>query len=165
VKWSAPSPYFFHTESASPATGSLFNHADPPNVSYALDYTTESIRYTTTRDILAGEELCIFYGHRLWFSPQNDLGSPSTSTLEDADQDSFGSLTWCHPDGGDDIEDMPGAVIPEPDTDDSDEIVMEEDLPFTRVKLTPDEEEEEDEESIRTCMWSLYVLLHSYIHS
>lgn len=49
--------------------GSLFNHSDPPNVSFILDTSTDSIRFVTARDIELGEELCIFYGHKLWFSP------------------------------------------------------------------------------------------------
>ncbi|OSX60029.1 hypothetical protein POSPLADRAFT_1086915, partial [Postia placenta MAD-698-R-SB12] len=47
--------------------GSLFNHSSSPNVSYIIDTETESIRYTTIRAVTEGEELCIFYGHKLWF--------------------------------------------------------------------------------------------------
>lgn len=49
--------------------GSLFNHADPPNLKYTIDYLTESIRYETTRCIRQGEELTIWYGpaEKLWF--------------------------------------------------------------------------------------------------
>ncbi|KII86899.1 hypothetical protein PLICRDRAFT_66319, partial [Plicaturopsis crispa FD-325 SS-3] len=50
--------------------GSLFNHSENPNVSFVLDPSSESIRYTTFRTVREGEELCIFYGHRLWFRPE-----------------------------------------------------------------------------------------------
>ncbi|KAL0960622.1 hypothetical protein HGRIS_005653 [Hohenbuehelia grisea] len=49
--------------------GSLFNHSQVPNVSFSIDPSTESIRYTTARAVEADEELCIFYGHKLWFDP------------------------------------------------------------------------------------------------
>ncbi len=57
--------------------GSLFNHSDPPNVTYEIDLATDSIRYTTVRDIEPGEELCIFYGHNLWFQPVESDSHPA----------------------------------------------------------------------------------------
>ncbi|KAH7922040.1 hypothetical protein BV22DRAFT_992990, partial [Leucogyrophana mollusca] len=49
--------------------GSLFNHSSSPNVSYTTDSREDRIRYTTTRLVDQDEELCIFYGHKLWFEP------------------------------------------------------------------------------------------------
>ncbi|PCH39769.1 hypothetical protein WOLCODRAFT_67667, partial [Wolfiporia cocos MD-104 SS10] len=46
-------------------TGSLFNYSKKPNVSYTLDVSTESIKYTAICCIDKDEELCIFYGHNL----------------------------------------------------------------------------------------------------
>ena len=47
--------------------GSLFNHSDAPNVNYIKRKGEGSIEYRTTREVGPGEELCIFYGHSLWF--------------------------------------------------------------------------------------------------
>lgn len=47
--------------------GSLFNHSDAPNVTYTKNKESDCIEYATTREISAEEELCIFYGHNLWF--------------------------------------------------------------------------------------------------
>lgn len=71
--------------------GSLFNHSEQPNVTYSLDVATDSIRYTAVRDVQEGEELCIFYGHKLWFDP---VGSEYSSLREPefADSDGWGGL-------------------------------------------------------------------------
>jgi SET domain-containing protein len=48
--------------------GSLFNHSRTPNIDYRVDSTNLEIRYNVGHQpILAGEELCIFYGVNLWF--------------------------------------------------------------------------------------------------
>ncbi|KAG9088604.1 hypothetical protein FRC06_001952, partial [Ceratobasidium sp. 370] len=65
--------------------GSIFNRARQPNVSYRLDKHLNVIEYTTTKSVLPGEELCIYYGSddKLWFPladtsfPPTDLGSLS----------------------------------------------------------------------------------------
>ena len=45
------------------------NHsAISPNVSYARDRPSLTLRYTTMRAISAGDELCIYYGANLWFT-------------------------------------------------------------------------------------------------
>ena len=114
------------------STGSLFNHADPPNVSFSLDTSTSSIRYTTTRDIEPGEELCIFYGHKLWFSLSSDVDrAPSPSPTVD---DGWGGLASIN----DDCEEE--ARNPYIDGDPN-ETIPEHELPFTRFKLPPEEEE------------------------
>ncbi|KAF8951875.1 hypothetical protein BGZ46_003758 [Entomortierella lignicola] len=47
--------------------GSMFNHSNKPNVGFQRDFENKLIRYTTLREIQAGEELCISYGPNLWF--------------------------------------------------------------------------------------------------
>ncbi|KAG0303332.1 hypothetical protein BGZ98_006786 [Dissophora globulifera] len=47
--------------------GSMFNHSNKPNVGFQRDFNNKVIRYTTLREIEAGEELCISYGPNLWF--------------------------------------------------------------------------------------------------
>jgi hypothetical protein len=42
--------------------GSMFNHASFPNVAYVNDYATNSIQFTLSKSVEAGEELCIYYG-------------------------------------------------------------------------------------------------------
>ncbi|KAF5389208.1 hypothetical protein D9757_003477 [Collybiopsis confluens] len=106
--------------------GSLFNHSNSPNISYFLDPQTDSIRYQTVRDIEQDEELCIFYGHNLWFDPID----PTISVQESDLQDGWGGLLSATQDF------------------DPDEIVEEDFLPFTRFKSPVDDEE--DLESIKT---------------
>ncbi|KIK69616.1 hypothetical protein GYMLUDRAFT_236120 [Collybiopsis luxurians FD-317 M1] len=107
--------------------GSLFNHSNSPNVSYTLNPQTESIRYETVRDINEDEELCIFYGHKLWFDPVDTAVSAEAPEPEDG----WGGLSAVRNNGD----------------SDPDEIVAEQSLPFTRLKPPP---EEEDLESVRT---------------
>ncbi|KAF9909930.1 hypothetical protein EC991_007733 [Linnemannia zychae] len=47
--------------------GSMFNHSNSPNVGFQRDLDNGLIRYSTLREIQAGEELCISYGPNLWF--------------------------------------------------------------------------------------------------
>ncbi len=47
---------------------SLYNHAQPPNVTFDHRYDAEEIAVTALRDIDAGEELTIDYGVPLWFA-------------------------------------------------------------------------------------------------
>jgi tRNA-specific adenosine deaminase 3 len=107
--------------------GSLFNHSESPNVSFLLDTARESIRYTTVKDVEEGEEMCIFYGHKLWFEPAG-LRTAVTTTSEE-ENDGWGGLF---------------GVL---DSNNDDEVVKEEDLPFEKLKPPP---EEETLESIRT---------------
>lgn len=110
--------------------GSLFNHSDTPNVSYTLDKTTDSIRYVTVRDVQPEEELNIFYGHNLWFSPAGVLES---GIIEEVIDDGWDGLLGV-------VEES--NTIPSSDPlQNPDEPVKEEDLPFTRYKLPPEEEE------------------------
>ncbi|KZT09334.1 uncharacterized protein LAESUDRAFT_675229 [Laetiporus sulphureus 93-53] len=143
--------------------GSLFNHSQSPNVSYIIDTKTESIRYTTMRRIETGEELCIFYGHKLWFDVMND-GAGSGDVEEEEVDDGWGGLaglnanerrseiedgSWAKSDAQsvdgreETFESLLERQIREFQGGGPDEVVPEEQLPFTRVKLTDDEEEEE----------------------
>ncbi|KAK4701674.1 tRNA-specific adenosine deaminase 3, partial [Phenoliferia sp. Uapishka_3] len=73
--------------------GSMFNHATSPNVSFELKPSTYTIHYKTFRPVLAGEELCIFYGHKAVFNGNGDVGDSS-----DEDEGPWGGL-----DGLDDL--------------------------------------------------------------
>lgn len=115
--------------------GSLFNHSDPPNLSYSLDTDTDSIIFTTVRDIQPEEELCFFYGHNLWFTPAGTrpISDKTENTTIDPTEELFamGSLTENSPylDG------------------DQADLVSDEHLPFIRYKRPP---EEEDAASVKT---------------
>ncbi|KAH9851569.1 hypothetical protein C2E23DRAFT_895739 [Lenzites betulinus] len=127
--------------------GSLFNHSQSPNVSYTTDSATESIRYITTRKVLQDEELCIFYGHKLWFDPVDSTDRVDTVPTET--DDGWGGLTNL----GDSYADngaLDNAFFAFHMQGNLDENIPDEELPFTRLKLTPEEEEEEDIESVRT---------------
>jgi hypothetical protein len=104
--------------------GSLFNRSDTPNVSYSIDTATESIRFTTARAVEPDEEFCVRYSH-----------DPSLSS----DDDNAAAL----------VGDTPNHVLLQA-TPDPNEILPDDDLPFTRVKMTSDEDNEETPESVRT---------------
>ncbi|TCD70561.1 hypothetical protein EIP91_002907 [Steccherinum ochraceum] len=124
--------------------GSLFNHSESPNVSYHLSTETESIRYVTSRPIRQDEELYIFYGHKLWFHDAD--GGAAVNHVPDTD-DGWGGLSGV----GENEEHADDSTkewsLLEGKTDD---IIHIDDLPFTRIKLTPDDEEEDELEAIRT---------------
>ncbi|KAH9841879.1 uncharacterized protein C8Q71DRAFT_700693 [Rhodofomes roseus] len=118
--------------------GSLFNHSQQPNVSYTLDKETESIRYTTTRRIEDGEELFIFYGHNLWFDAV-DAGTVEP-ILEDPD-DGWGGLAGVDNDEEDiSALDIQISVYAHGNAQD---VIPEDELPFTRIRLVRDDEEDE----------------------
>ncbi|EIN12900.1 hypothetical protein PUNSTDRAFT_82368 [Punctularia strigosozonata HHB-11173 SS5] len=120
--------------------GSLFNHSDTPNISYSLDHSTESIRYKTTRQIDLDEELCIFYGHKLWFKP---VDSDSSTLEEDQEENIWEAMA------GMVLKDDQEKVNPWANGDPCDPIPDEE-LPLERIRSSPEELEEEDEASIHT---------------
>lgn len=73
--------------------GSMFNHSTrAQNVGWKRNPELEVIVYTALRDIKAGEELCISYGHaRLWFEDadakndrdsDDDIGDKSLVEIE-----------------------------------------------------------------------------------
>ncbi|KAI0357389.1 hypothetical protein OH77DRAFT_1422243 [Trametes cingulata] len=127
--------------------GSLFNHSQRPNVSYTIDSTTESIRYVTTRRVMPDEELCIFYGHTLWFDPVDAADSTSVPLPEERD-DGWGGLANMDGADGDDAlpEESPFDLFQEGNPDKN---VPEEELPFTRIKLMPEDVEEEEMDAVR----------------
>ncbi|KAF8465213.1 cytidine deaminase-like protein [Russula ochroleuca] len=125
--------------------GSLFNHSDSPNVSYSIDTSTESIRYTTVRAVEPDEELCIYYGTNLWFKPVEISDGRTCADTELVD-DGWGGLSAV---AGEVEASSSSNHVPE-DTSDPNAIVPDEDLPFTRVKLTSDEDDEETSEAVRT---------------
>jgi SET domain-containing protein len=62
--------------------GSLFNHANRPNVDYRIDSQNLCIRYYVGHEgIKLGQELCISYGAKLWFDDAD--GHVSSSSSED----------------------------------------------------------------------------------
>ncbi|KAI0826727.1 hypothetical protein BC628DRAFT_1435627 [Trametes gibbosa] len=127
--------------------GSLFNHSQYPNVSYTIDTATESIRYTTTRNIKPDEELCIFYGHKLWFEPVDAASRNDVDTIDDKD-DGWGGLT-CLGDNEEDNSALDKAFLAFRTDGNPYENIPDEELPFTRLRLTPEDEDEEDMHSIR----------------
>ncbi|EPQ51006.1 hypothetical protein GLOTRDRAFT_81597 [Gloeophyllum trabeum ATCC 11539] len=120
--------------------GSLFNHSDHPNVSYTLDTETESIRYTTTRAVAPDEELCIFYGHKLWFE-NADAGSAGVTPASEEGEadDGWGGLGPLADLVDNQNQDSGPFSFPNGDPND---IIPDADLPFTRLKLIEDPEEE-----------------------
>jgi hypothetical protein len=109
----------------------LFNHAENPNVSYSVDVARERIVYTSARAIQPDEELCIFYGHRLWFDPVD--GPPCRDPDLDENTDPWGGLADIQ--GHTDDDDVSASA--------SKDIVAEDDLPFTWKKLALEKEEEQ----------------------
>ena len=66
----------------------MFNHKRLPNVAWERNIPMQAIRYFTLRDIEEGEELCISYGPKLWFTdadgPEDDV-----ATIDEADTLSY----------------------------------------------------------------------------
>jgi hypothetical protein len=123
-------------------TGSLFNHSDSPNVTYSIDPATESIRYTTVRAVEPDEELCIYYGPNLWFKPASVSDERRARADAEIVDDGWGGLAA--------VAGEASNHVLEEETPDPNEILPDEDLPFIRVKLTSDEDDEETIEAIRT---------------
>lgn len=129
--------------------GSVFNHSEQPNVSFELEAKTESIRYTISRRIEAGEELFIFYGHKLWFEQHGQSSTTSTMVKSSDPDDGWGGLGAIDDSSTEEVnpfsEGNPNDVIPESE------------LPFTRLKLV-DDTEEDLPENIRTIQaWAVDV--------
>jgi tRNA-specific adenosine deaminase 3 len=96
-----------------------------------LDPPNECIKYTTTRPIEAGEELCIFYGHSLWFELAE---GPQASSSQGINRNLFPPLR----EEADPFQ-----------QGDPDEILLPEELPFKLHRLPP---EEETVETVQTGM-------------
>jgi tRNA-specific adenosine deaminase 3 len=125
--------------------GSLFNHSSHPNVSYTIDPAHECIRYTSTRTINPEEELCIFYGHKLWFDPVGTTANFEPQVcLDQSDQSAFLDILAI---------DSEMDEVEQRDTGDPNNILEGEALPFIWKKLQIDEEEESVED-IRTSTFS-----------
>ncbi|KAF8591050.1 hypothetical protein K439DRAFT_1402625, partial [Ramaria rubella] len=105
--------------------GSIFNHASRPNVSYILDNEHACITYVTMRPVDPGDELCIFYGNKLWFED----GSRSF-TPEEEDEE------------GEDVWTRLASVDLHQKDEKLHELVPEPELPFERVTVIGEEEEE-----------------------
>lgn len=108
---------------------------------YTLDSTNDCIRYTSTRSIKPDEELCIFYGHKLWFDPVNVIETIEPQPLLEQHSHS-GFLDILATDNeAYEIEPLgPG---------DPNDILESDALPFVWKKLQIDEEEETIE-NVRT---------------
>jgi hypothetical protein len=138
-------------------TGSLFNHSDSPNVSHSIDTATESIRYTTVRAIEPDEELCIHYGSNLWFQPAEiqipegrTCAEGNTELVNDDDDGGWGGLAAVATGEAPSAPSSASNHVLLEDTSDPNAVLPDEDLPFTRVKLTSDEDDEETSETVRT---------------
>ncbi len=65
----------------------MFNHSAKQNVGFVLDHSNDTIKYYATRDIAAGEELCINYGPYLWFTSSEEPAATEEETSDEADDD------------------------------------------------------------------------------
>ena len=65
--------------------GSLFNHARKPNLDYRIDGNQSVIRYFAARNIMAEEELTIFYGDKLWFEDTSIVKEQISTTSGQSD--------------------------------------------------------------------------------
>jgi tRNA-specific adenosine deaminase 3 len=127
--------------------GSLFNHSSHPNVTYVIDPVDECIRYTSTRTVNPEEELCIFYGHKLWFDPVDTVeNSKPQVCLDQSDQSEFLDILA--------IDSEVDEVEPR-DTGDPNDILESEALPFIWKKLQIDEEEESMADVMTMQAWAV----------
>ncbi|SAM05356.1 hypothetical protein [Absidia glauca] len=70
--------------------GSMFNHANEPNVGFFRDFGNSMIKYVALRDLAVDEELCISYGANLWFedaaaAEQNGVNEGEVEEEEEED--------------------------------------------------------------------------------
>ncbi|KAG9227349.1 hypothetical protein CCMSSC00406_0004112 [Pleurotus cornucopiae] len=128
--------------------GSLLNHSEFPNTSYTINHSSDSITYTTSRQIAADEELCIFYGNNLWFQSADIPGNISPPPFdEDDEDDEWGGLSTI--DVYTEHNDIAMRNHNPFSQGDPSQIIPEETLPFDRFKPPP---EEETLESIQTML-------------
>jgi tRNA-specific adenosine deaminase 3 len=136
--------------------GSIFNHSEYPNVSFSLDRSSQSIRYTTSRSVAVDEELCIFYGHQLWFDDIDRVQTSGPRNIDEAQgQDALPLMK-------DEVTDEDSIQPQEPidslwdrltarwHLENPGEAVAIEALPFESVRTTPPDPEEETAESVLT---------------
>ena len=101
-------------------------------MSFSVDVAHEHIVYTSTRTIQPDEELCIFYGHKLWF---DSVDGPRCRTSDlDENTDPWGGLA--------DIQGHTVDNVASTSSDASRDIVAQNDLPFSWKKLGLEKEEE-----------------------
>ncbi|KAG9315928.1 hypothetical protein JVU11DRAFT_3579 [Chiua virens] len=114
--------------------GSLFNHAENPNISFSVDTAGKRIVYTSTRAIQPNEELCICYSHQLRFDP---VDSSSRKVSDPVEPGPSGGLANIQESVGDRLS---NTLVDQ--HNDMDDIVEEAELPFTWKKLVLEKEEE-----------------------
>ena len=107
-----------------------------------IDTSSESIRYMTTRTVQTDEELCIFYGHKLWFEPvESTLGvknSVKASSEDDDVQDEWKMLQKLS------LDDMDNEQI-NPFIEGNPRDLLEDlDMPIIHTSISPEEEDEEN---------------------
>lgn len=107
-------------------SGSIFNHSSNPNVSYILDSTRACIKFTTSRVVEPDEELSIYYGNSLWFQDAEPISTNNDLTLDHGISDMSGLENI-------DIESGKGCLS---------RLYLEEELPFERVNIADEEEED-----------------------
>ena len=119
-------------------------------MTFSIDTKSETIRFTTTRDVEGGEELCFFYGHRLWFTPSGS--APRSRHGVNAHIDSE-TEEGCWKDFCELLAEEENVLDTNPfSSGDPDDAVPEEELPFWRTRVTATDDEEDQEDSVRTGM-------------
>ena len=104
-------------------------------MSYSVDVARDCIVYTSARAIQPDEELCVFYGHQLWFDPVDGPPRRNPDLDENTSTDPWGGLT--------DIQGHTDEDDANASSDASKDIVTEDDLSFTWKKLALEKEEEQ----------------------
>ena len=112
----------------------MFNHSSTPNINYVRDYNTDSIAYITSRVVEEGEELCNFYGTKLWFEESDNI--KDRRRFEDSEDQE-----------GDPFLKMIGLDLGAEDGDRG-KVIPEEELPFEALDIS-NLVQEEDLESVR----------------
>ncbi len=92
--------------------------------------------------MLQDEELCIFHGHKLWFDP-----------VDATDMDDLPDVPWCalpNVAEEDDKDEGPSTLdmFDVFSNGDPDEVLPEEELPFRRLELTLEDEEEAEMDAV-----------------
>ncbi|KAG8893418.1 hypothetical protein FRC01_013606, partial [Tulasnella sp. 417] len=80
--------------------GSMMNHEETPNVSYSILREAHCIKFTTMKSVQTGDELCIYYGSKLWF--QSDAQASTITPeiiLSDQEADVLPGMSLLHDEG------------------------------------------------------------------
>lgn len=75
----------------------MMNHDESPKVSYSICRDIRCIKFTTMKSIQTGDELCIYYGSKLWFPSEAETATLASEIAPvDQEIDGLPGLSLLH---------------------------------------------------------------------